>query len=271
MENSVTSTEIYRDNRVTRQDPKMKHKMQAKRKRKEKPRKPTCPPTTAMAGSESQSVGNELPSPWSPRAVHALWSLFTSDIKFSIPPPLPLRLFTPHLGSEIRSAGTDSREGSRTARRSEGERRGRLGEENREWERAGSGVPPRKKTTQVRVPPRYELFPFQKRGGAGRLSSKGKTGFRPGGDLSRPKHALTAPPAADPIPPWSPTLFSPTGHSPSTPRSGDLTALNYHSSNPQGEGSLSPSTPPNVILPPQTTSREIQIQRESRPEGLSGT
>ena len=31
----------------------------------------TWPPTTAIVGSESHSVGSALSSPWSPRAVHA--------------------------------------------------------------------------------------------------------------------------------------------------------------------------------------------------------
>lgn len=47
-------------------------------------RERTWPPTTAMAGRESQRVGNALSSPWSPRAVQALWILFTNDIRFSI-------------------------------------------------------------------------------------------------------------------------------------------------------------------------------------------
>jgi len=37
-----------------------------------------------MAGSESQSVGRALSSPWSPRAVHALCSLLTRVIKLSM-------------------------------------------------------------------------------------------------------------------------------------------------------------------------------------------
>ncbi|KAB8100525.1 hypothetical protein EE612_031081 [Oryza sativa] len=42
------------------------------------------PPTTAMAGSESQRVGRALSSPWSPRAVQARCSLLTSEIRFSM-------------------------------------------------------------------------------------------------------------------------------------------------------------------------------------------
>ncbi|BAS73708.1 Os01g0681150 [Oryza sativa Japonica Group] len=42
------------------------------------------PPTTAMAGSESQRVGSALSSPWSPRAVHARCSLLTSEMRFSM-------------------------------------------------------------------------------------------------------------------------------------------------------------------------------------------
>lgn len=37
-----------------------------------------------MEGKESQRVGNALSSPWSPRAVHALWILFTNVIKLSM-------------------------------------------------------------------------------------------------------------------------------------------------------------------------------------------
>ena len=44
----------------------------------------TWPPTTAMAGSESQSVGRALSSPWSPRAVQARCSLLTREIRFSM-------------------------------------------------------------------------------------------------------------------------------------------------------------------------------------------
>ncbi|KAG6490884.1 hypothetical protein ZIOFF_052214 [Zingiber officinale] len=44
----------------------------------------TCPPTTAIAGKESQRVGRAFSSPWSPRAVQALWSLFTNEIKLSM-------------------------------------------------------------------------------------------------------------------------------------------------------------------------------------------
>lgn len=44
----------------------------------------TWPPTTAMAGSESQRVGSALSSPWSPRAVHARCSLLTSEMRFSM-------------------------------------------------------------------------------------------------------------------------------------------------------------------------------------------
>uniref|UniRef100_A0A0E0L5I5 Fe2OG dioxygenase domain-containing protein n=2 Tax=Oryza punctata TaxID=4537 RepID=A0A0E0L5I5_ORYPU len=44
----------------------------------------TWPPTTAMAGSESQRVGRALSSPWSPRAVQARCSLLTSEIRFSM-------------------------------------------------------------------------------------------------------------------------------------------------------------------------------------------
>jgi len=51
---------------------------------KSRERDQTWPPTTAIAGNESQRVGRELPSPWSPRAVQALWILFTSAIKLSI-------------------------------------------------------------------------------------------------------------------------------------------------------------------------------------------
>ena len=51
---------------------------------RERERELTWPPTTAMAGRESQRVGNALASPWSPRAVQALWILLTSEIKFSI-------------------------------------------------------------------------------------------------------------------------------------------------------------------------------------------
>lgn len=46
----------------------------------------TWPPTTAIEGKASQSVGNALSSPWSPSAVHALCSLFTNVIRFSIYP-----------------------------------------------------------------------------------------------------------------------------------------------------------------------------------------
>ena len=42
------------------------------------------PPTTAMAGRESHSVGSALFSPWSPKAVQALWILLTKEIRFSI-------------------------------------------------------------------------------------------------------------------------------------------------------------------------------------------
>lgn len=49
----------------------------------------TCPPTTAIAGKESHRVGRAFSSPWSPRAVQALWSLFTNEIKLSMPPPDP--------------------------------------------------------------------------------------------------------------------------------------------------------------------------------------
>ena len=44
----------------------------------------TWPPTTAIAGRESQRVGKALASPWSPKAVQALWILFTKEIRFSI-------------------------------------------------------------------------------------------------------------------------------------------------------------------------------------------
>lgn len=44
----------------------------------------TWPPTTAIVGNESQSVGREVCSPKSPRAMHALCSLFTRSIKASI-------------------------------------------------------------------------------------------------------------------------------------------------------------------------------------------
>ena len=37
-----------------------------------------------MAGSESHRVGSALSSPWSPRAVHARCSLFTSEMRFSL-------------------------------------------------------------------------------------------------------------------------------------------------------------------------------------------
>jgi hypothetical protein len=44
----------------------------------------TWPPTTAIVGSESHSVGSALSSPWSPRAVHARWSLLTREMRFSM-------------------------------------------------------------------------------------------------------------------------------------------------------------------------------------------
>lgn len=37
-----------------------------------------------MAGRESQRVGKAVASPWSPRAVQALWILLTKESRFSI-------------------------------------------------------------------------------------------------------------------------------------------------------------------------------------------
>jgi hypothetical protein len=37
-----------------------------------------------MEGKESQRVGKAVASPWSPRAVQALWILLTKEIKFSM-------------------------------------------------------------------------------------------------------------------------------------------------------------------------------------------
>jgi len=37
-----------------------------------------------MAGRESHSVGSAVFSPWSPKAVQALWILFTKEMRFSI-------------------------------------------------------------------------------------------------------------------------------------------------------------------------------------------
>ena len=86
----------YYSNSIDRRTNWMKRKRKRKRKvnsitkkhssmnQWERERELTWPPTTAMAGRESQRVGNALASPWSPRAVQALWILLTSEIKFSI-------------------------------------------------------------------------------------------------------------------------------------------------------------------------------------------
>jgi hypothetical protein len=44
----------------------------------------TCPSMTAMAGSESQSVGRVLSSPWLPSTVQAHYRLLMSEIRFSM-------------------------------------------------------------------------------------------------------------------------------------------------------------------------------------------
>jgi hypothetical protein len=62
----------------------MQELRESEREREREGSELTWPPTTAIEGSESQRVGNVLPSPWSPSAVQALWILFTKEIRFSI-------------------------------------------------------------------------------------------------------------------------------------------------------------------------------------------